>query len=65
VFPSPRSAFEARVYGPFLVIRSRRALQTRARYLSVSERVMRLGRRLGIGDADINLRALLRAESRF
>jgi len=29
----------------------------------VSEEVMRLGRRLGIGDADVNLRALLRAES--
>jgi len=26
---------------------------------------MRLGRRLEIGDADINLRTLLRAESRF
>jgi hypothetical protein len=63
VFPSPHSAFEARVYGPFLVIRSREPLVTRARYLSVSEEVMRLGRRLEIGDADINLRTLLRAES--
>jgi hypothetical protein len=45
------------------VIRSRRPLVTRARYLSVSEEVMRLGRRLKIGDADINLRTLLRAES--
>jgi 4-amino-4-deoxy-L-arabinose transferase-like glycosyltransferase len=65
VIPAPRSAFEARRYGPFLVIRSRRPLVTRARYLSVSERVMRLGRRLEIGDADINLRTLLQAESRF
>ena len=65
VLPSPRSAFEARRYGPFLVIRSRRPLVTRARYLSVSEEVMRLGRRLEIGDADINLNTLLRAESRF
>jgi hypothetical protein len=63
VFPSPRSAFQARVYGPFLVIRSRRPLVTRTRYISVSEEVMRLGRRLGIGDADINLRTLLRARS--
>jgi hypothetical protein len=63
VTPSPHSAFEARAYGPFLVIRSRRPLVTRARYLSVSEEVMRLGRRLQIGDADINLRALLRARS--
>ncbi len=63
VLPSPHSAFEARDYGPFLVIRSRRPLGTRAHYLSVSENVMRLGRGLGIGDADINLRTLLRAES--
>jgi hypothetical protein len=63
--PSPQAAFEARVYGPFLVIRSRRPLVTRARYFAVSEEVMRLGRRLEIGDADINLRTLLRAESLF
>jgi len=63
--PSPHSAFEARAYGPFLVIRSRRPLVTRARYISVSEDVMRLGRRLRIGDADINLRTLLRAKSRL
>jgi hypothetical protein len=65
VVPTPRGAFEARRYGPYLVIRSRQPLVTRARYLSVSERVMRLGRKLEIGDADINLRTLLRAESRF
>jgi hypothetical protein len=63
VLPRPHSAFEARAYGPFLVIRSRRPLVTRARYLLVSEEVMRLGRSLEIGDADINLRTLLRAES--
>jgi len=63
--PTPRTAFEARVYGPFLVIRSRDPLVTRAHYVAVSEEVMRLGRTLEIGDADINLRALLRAESRL
>jgi 4-amino-4-deoxy-L-arabinose transferase-like glycosyltransferase len=63
--PTPHAAFEGRVYGPFLVIRSRRPLVTRRRYVAVSEEVMRLGRRLEIGDADINLRALLRAESRL
>jgi hypothetical protein len=63
--PTPQAAFEARVYGPFLVIRSRRPLVTRANYVAVSEEVMRLGRTLEIGDADINLRALLRAESRL
>jgi Dolichyl-phosphate-mannose-protein mannosyltransferase len=63
--PRPRSAFEGRVYGPYLVIRSRRPLVTRERYLAVSERVMRLGRRLKIGDADVNLGALLGARSRL
>ena len=63
--PTPQSAFEARVYGPFLVIRSREPLMTRSRYVAVSERVMRLGRTLEIGDADINLNALLGAESRL
>jgi hypothetical protein len=65
VLPRPRAEFEARAYGPYLVIRSRGPLGTRARYLTVSEDVMRLGRRLRIGDADINLRTLLRAGSRF
>ena len=63
--PQPVAAFEGRAYGPFLVIRSRRPLVTPARYLAVSERVMLLGRRLGIGDADVNLGALRGAESRF
>ena len=63
--PAPRSAFQGRVYGPYLVIRSRRPLVTRARYLAVSAQVMRLGRRLQIGDAGINLSALLGARSRL
>jgi hypothetical protein len=65
VVPRPRATFEARRYGPYLVIRSRRPLGTRANYLSVSESVMRLGRRLGIGDADVNLRTLIGAASRL
>ena len=63
--PAPASAFEARVYGPFLVIRSRRPLVTRARYLDVTESVLRLGRRLEIGDADVNLGTILHARSRL
>src|SRR6266511_932961 len=65
VLPGPASAFEGRVYGPFLVIRSRRPLRTRQRFLDVSERVMQVGRTLRIGDADVNLHSLLVAESRF
>jgi hypothetical protein len=63
--PEPESAFEGRVYGPYLVIRSRRPLGTRARYVAVSEGVMRIGRKLKIGDADVNLQTLLHAESRL
>jgi len=63
--PTPRAAFEGRVYGPFLVIRSREPLVTRVHYIAVSEEVMRLGRTLEIGDADINLHALHGARSRL
>jgi hypothetical protein len=63
--PRPAAAFEARRFGPYLVIRSREPLRTRQRFLDVSEQVMRLGRELRIGDADVNLHSLLVAESRF
>jgi hypothetical protein len=63
--PSPQAAFEGRVFGPYLVIRSRRPLRTPVHYVDMSERVMRLGRDLGIADADINLRTMLQAESRL
>jgi 4-amino-4-deoxy-L-arabinose transferase-like glycosyltransferase len=63
--PKPKSSFEGRVYGPYLVIRSREPLGTRARWVEVSEDVMRLGRTLRITDADVNLQALLHAESRL
>jgi hypothetical protein len=63
--PSPQAAFEGRVFGPYLVIRSRRPLRTPAHYVDVSERVMRLGRDLGINDADVNLKTMLQAKSRL
>jgi hypothetical protein len=63
--PRPAAEFDARRFGPYLVIRSRQPLRTRQRFLDVSEEVMRLGRALRIGDADVNLHSLLVAESRF
>jgi 4-amino-4-deoxy-L-arabinose transferase-like glycosyltransferase len=63
--PEPEPMFEGRAYGPYLVIRSRRPLVTRAHYIAVSKTVMRLGLELRISDADINLRTMRRAESRF
>jgi hypothetical protein len=65
VSPQPAAAFEARVYGPYLVIRSRAPLLTRARYLAVAERVMLVGRSLQINDADVNLQTMLLAASRL
>ena len=61
-YPSPRSAFEARVYGPFLVIRSLRPLVTpdalprRSRSTS-----MRLGRASRSATPTSTCRTLLRA----
>lgn len=63
--PRPASEFEGRVFGPYLVIRSREPLVTPARYLAVAEAVMRVGRVLQISDADVNLQTMLRAESRL
>jgi Dolichyl-phosphate-mannose-protein mannosyltransferase len=63
--PAPASAYEGHVYGPYLVIRSRQPLRTREHYLLVSEDVMRLGRTLQIGDADVNLHTMLVASRRI
>jgi hypothetical protein len=63
--PQPAAAFEGRVYGPYLVIRSRARLLTRERYVHVAERVLRLGSRLQINDADVNLHTVLLAKSRL
>jgi hypothetical protein len=65
VLPKPSSEFEGRVYGPYLVIRTRHLLETRARYLAAAERVLLVGRALQINDADVNLQTLRQAESRL
>jgi 4-amino-4-deoxy-L-arabinose transferase-like glycosyltransferase len=65
VVPRPPSEFEARVYGPYLVIRSRAPLLTPERYVAVAEQVMLVGKSLRINDADVNLQAMRRAESRL
>ncbi len=65
VLPKPQAAFEGRVYGPYLVIRTRRPLRTRARYIAVAKRVLKIGRSLEINDADVNLHTILQAESRL
>ena len=54
-YPAPRSDFEARAFGPFLVIRSRRPARTPMEFLIESRQAQILGRSLGSGDADVNL----------
>src|SRR5262245_17577120 len=54
-YPNPRSEFEARAFGPFLVIRSREPAHTPMEFLLATRQAQILGRSLGSGDADVNL----------
>ena len=63
--PEPRSAFEARAYGPFLIIRTRAPTRTLRNYLQLARRAELVGKSLDIGDADINLDTVLRASARL
>jgi hypothetical protein len=60
--PGPSGTFVTRAFGPFLVIRTAKPVVTTDRYLALAARVMRLGRSLGIVDADVNLQTVERAE---
>lgn len=60
--PGPPGTFETRVFGPFLVIRTHERVGTADAYLRAAVRSMLVGRRLGIGDADVNLQTLERAD---
>jgi hypothetical protein len=63
--PRPAAAFEARVFGPFLVIRSRGPTETPRTYLELSAKAMGIGKTLFIGDADINALTVSRATERL
>jgi hypothetical protein len=63
--PKPAYAFEARVFGPFLVVRTRRPTLTLRRYLRRSIAVQLVGQSLFIGDADVNLDTMKRAAVRY
>jgi len=63
--PSPTSAFEARVFGQFLVIRTRAPTRTIPRYLERALAAESLGQQLFIGDADVNVATLRRAAKRY
>ena len=55
------SPFEARVYGPFLVIRSREPTRTIREFLLQTQAVQLVGQSLYLGDSDINLLTVERA----
>ena len=61
VSPRPASAFEVEDFGPFLVIRTRAPVLTPERYLLRAGQAMLVGKRLFLGDADINLPTIERA----
>lgn len=61
VLPRPAEAFEVRSFGPFLVIRTNDPVVTPERYLLRAGQAMLVGKRLYLGDADINLPTIERA----
>jgi hypothetical protein len=61
VAPRPAPAFEVRAFGPFLVIRTRAPVVTPDRYLLRAGQATLVGKRLFLGDADINLPTIERA----
>jgi hypothetical protein len=60
--PEPRAAFEVRRFGPYLVIRTRQPTRTPARYLERAAQAQQVGKALFIGDADVNLATIERAQ---
>jgi hypothetical protein len=60
-YPRPASDFEARVFGPFLVIRSRRPTGTIREFLLQTQAAQLVGQSLYLGDSDINLLTVERA----
>jgi hypothetical protein len=63
--PVPHWKFDAKVFGPFLVIRSHKPTVTPAEFLSQTIAVMILGQSMWIGDADINLLTASLAAGRY
>ncbi|HSU39652.1 MAG TPA: glycosyltransferase family 39 protein [Polyangiaceae bacterium] len=60
-YPRPASKFDARVFGPFLVIRSRKPTGTIREFLLETQAVQLVGQSLYLGDSDINLLTVERA----
>jgi len=63
--PRPYWKFDGKVFGPFLVIRSRKPTRTPQEFLEQTIAVMLLGQSMWIGDADINLLTARIAAGRY
>lgn len=63
--PRPPSAFESRVFGPYLVIRTRAPTRTPVGYLRSAAAALLVGRALDIGDADVNFATIDGAAARL
>jgi hypothetical protein len=59
--PRPAAAFEARVFGPYLVIRTREPTGSPLGYLERAAAALVVGKTLDIGDADVNFDTVSRA----
>jgi hypothetical protein len=59
--PRPASAYEARTFGPYLVVRTRSATGSAQAYLRRAAAAQVVGKSLGLGDADINFATMARA----
>ncbi len=57
--------FEYRVYGPYLLVRTRRPTVTTAHYLRDARLVELVGKGRGMGDADINFQTIHSAQARL
>jgi hypothetical protein len=63
--PQPRADFEARTFGPFLVVRTVKPTGTVRNYLSLARRAQLTGKSIAVGDADTNLLTVLAASGRL
>jgi hypothetical protein len=64
-YPRPAAGFEAQTWGPYLVIRTLEPTKTVAGYLKAAVLAQGVGKRLYIGDADVNLVTVQRALARL
>ncbi|MFN0156233.1 MAG: hypothetical protein ACKVUT_17805, partial [Gaiella sp.] len=56
--PTPAEFFEARAFGPFLVVRTLEPVRSVERYLYLAARASLVGRSLGLGDSVVNMRTI-------